>query len=111
MDKIWDKLIAEARRNIIQKINKTLGINIEPHIEFEQTGSPLSIEQKTLSSGGALYGTASNSMFSAFLRHPNTLSKIQNLYFVGGSVHPGGGIPLCIASSDIVCREIPSVPV
>lgn len=103
----WDKLIAYSRSNIIKKINKTFSIDIESSIEFEQIGYPLSIEQKTLSFGGSLYGSASNSMFSAFLRHPNKLSSIKNLYFVGGSVHPGGGIPLCIASSEIVSREIP----
>lgn len=55
---------------------------------------------------GALYGTASNSIFSAFLRHPNFLRKIAHLYFVGGSVHPGGGIPLCLASAKIVEQEM-----
>jgi len=39
---------------------------------------------------------------SAFLRHPNFSRKYKNLYFVGGSVHPGGGIPLCLASAKIV---------
>jgi phytoene dehydrogenase-like protein len=47
-------------------------------------------------------------MFSAFLRHPNFLKGIKNLYFVGGSVHPGGGIPLCLASAKIVDNEIPA---
>lgn len=107
----WDKLVADARRNIVTKINKTLKTDIEQYIEFETIGSPLTIEKNTLSYGGALYGTASNSMFSAFLRHPNLLSSIKNLYFVGGSVHPGGGIPLCVASSEIVCKEIPSATI
>lgn len=107
----WDKLISDARKNIIQKINRTLHTDIEQYIECERIGSPLTIEKNTLSYGGALYGTASNSMFSAFLRHPNLLSSIKNLYFVGGSVHPGGGIPLCVASSEIVCKEIPSATI
>lgn len=107
----WDELISDARKNIITKINKALNTNIEEYIEFERIGSPLTIERNTLSYGGALYGTASNSMFSAFLRHPNVLGSIKNLYFVGGSVHPGGGIPLCVASSEIVCKEIPAATI
>jgi len=102
----WNKLVANARRNIITKIRRILRTNIEKYIVSENIASPLTIEQNTMSTDGALYGTSSNSMFSAFLRHPNFLSSIQNLYFVGGSVHPGGGIPLCLASAQIVDNEI-----
>jgi len=44
---------------------------------------------------------------AAFLRHPNFSSGIKNLYFCGGSVHPGGGIPLCLLSAKIVDELIP----
>ena len=46
-------------------------------------------------------------MMAAFLRHPNFSSKIKNLYFCGGSVHPGGGIPLCLLSAKIAADLIP----
>lgn len=104
----WDELIRTSRQNIINKINKSLKTNIEDYIEQEKIASPITIEQNTLSKGGALYGNSSNSMFSAFLRHPNFLKSVNNLYFVGGSVHPGGGIPLCLASAKIVDNEIPA---
>jgi phytoene desaturase len=104
----WEKLISEARKNIITKINKTLKIKIEELIVEEQIASPLTIQSNTLSQNGALYGSSSNSMFSAFLRHPNWLNSIKNLYFVGGSVHPGGGIPLSLASAEIINQEIPA---
>lgn len=103
-----DELIRTTRQHIIEKINKNLKTDIAKHIEFEKVTSPITIEHSTLSKGGALYGNASNAMFSAFLRHPNFLKGLQNLYFVGGSVHPGGGIPLCLASAKIVANEIPS---
>ncbi len=104
----WDQLIRTTKQNIIKKINKSLKTNIEDYIEQEKIASPITIEQDTLSKGGALYGNSSNSMFSAFLRHPNFLKSVKNLYFVGGSVHPGGGIPLCLASAKIVDNEIPA---
>lgn len=104
----WDELIADSRKNIIQKINNRLNTDIEKHIVCEEIASPLTIEQKTLSQGGALYGNSSNSTFSAFLRPPNFLKSVKDLYFVGGSVHPGGGIPLCLASAKIVDQEIPT---
>lgn len=102
----WEELIRTTKKNIITKINKSLKTNIEDYIEHEKIASPITIEQNTLSKGGALYGNSSNSMFSAFLRHPNFLKGVKNLYFVGGSVHPGGGIPLCLASAKIVDNEI-----
>jgi len=104
----WDELIRTTKQNIIAKINTSLQTNIEDYIEHERIASPITIAQNTLSKGGALYGNSSNSMFSAFLRHPNFLKSIKNLYFVGGSVHPGGGIPLCLASAKIVSKEIPA---
>ena len=103
----WNSLVEKTRKNIISKINSTLTSDIENHIKFESYATPVNIEEKTLSTGGALYGNSSNSIFAAFLRHPNFLPRIKNLYFVGGSVHPGGGIPLCLASAGIVDKEIP----
>ena len=97
----WNKLVAQVRQNIINKINRLLGTDIEPLIEVEDVLSPPLIEQRTSSYRGALYGTASNSKFTAFLRHPNFSSKIKQLYCSGGSVHPGGGIPLCLLSAKI----------
>ncbi|MEZ5024097.1 MAG: hypothetical protein R2728_12720 [Chitinophagales bacterium] len=51
---------------------------------------------------GALYGNASNNKMAAFWRHANYSSKIENLYFGERSVHPGGGIPLCMLSAKII---------
>jgi phytoene desaturase len=102
----WDSIVRQTRANIIKKIDTTLSTDIESKIESEHIATPLTIEKDTLSSGGALYGNSSNSLFSAFLRHPNKTRHLKNMWFAGGSVHPGGGIPLCIASSMIVSEDI-----
>ncbi len=98
----WDELIAVARKNIVQKLNASLGINVEEYIIAEHINTPVSIEQHTLSYLGSLYGNSSDSMFAAFLRHPNFSPRIKNLFFCGGSVHPGGGVPLCLLSAKLV---------
>lgn len=105
----WDQLIAEARRNILRKINRILDTSLEDMISCEQVGSPRTIEKNTLSWKGALYGAHSNSRYSAFLRHSYKHGSVKNLFFVGGSVHPGGGIPLCLASAKIVDQVIKPV--
>ncbi len=102
----WDNLINETRKNIISKINAVLKTNIEKLIETEEILDPRTIESKTLSYKGSLYGTSSNSKFAAFLRHPNFKKNIKGLYFVGGSVHPGGGIPLCLLSAKIATNHV-----
>jgi phytoene dehydrogenase-like protein len=98
----WDELIADARQNILNKLSKNLGEEISKLIISESVLDPRGIERKTSSFQGSIYGTSSNSKFAAFLRQANKSSKIKNLYFCGGSVHPGGGIPLSLLSAKIV---------
>jgi phytoene desaturase len=97
----WDLITKMTRTAILKKINRILKTDIEQYIVTEKVLDPIKIEMNTSSSQGALYGNSSNNKFAAFLRHPNFSSQIKNLYFVGGSVHPGGGIPLAISSAKI----------
>jgi len=103
----WDVLIPRLRQRIIQKISGILGLNIEPLIRAESVLDPRLIEAKTSSYQGSLYGSSSDNRLAAFLRHPNFSRKISDLYFCGGSVHPGGGIPLCLLSAKIVHDLVP----
>lgn len=98
--------IAQSRENILNKIERVLGKNIRHLIKTEAILDPRGIEQKTASFQGSLYGSSSNSRYAAFLRHPNFSRTIKHLYFCGGSVHPGGGIPLCLLSAKIVSNLI-----
>jgi phytoene desaturase len=100
-DQNWEKEIRSVRKRIINKINSLLNINIEPKIISEKVLSPLNIQNQTGSYRGSIYGISSNNRFSAFLRQPNKSRSYKNLYFVGGSAHPGGGIPLVILSGKI----------
>ncbi len=98
----WNALVQKTRVNILRKLSKILNTDIEALIATEYILEPSGIEKNTSSYRGALYGAASNDTMAAFLRHPNFNKKIKNLYHCGGSVHPGGGIPLCMLSAKIV---------
>lgn len=98
----WDEIIERSRRNIVSKISRHLKTDIAPLITCEYVLDPRTIESQTFSYTGSLYGTSSNTKWAAFARHPNASPQYDNLYFVGGSVHPGGGIPLCILGAKIV---------
>ena len=98
----WKSDIKVLKKNIINKLEKILKVSIDDKLIKEKIYSPVDLDRNTNSHLGSLYGTSSNDMFSSFLRHPNFSRKIKNVFFCGGSVHPGGGIPLCILSSKII---------
>ncbi len=98
----WQADTAVLKQRVVTKLSKVLGEDIGALIQTEAVLDPSLIEARTASYTGSLYGTSSNSRMAAFLRHPNFSSTISNLYFTGGSVHPGGGIPLCLRSAKIV---------
>jgi len=98
----WDALSKTLKKQVLDKLNRNLTVDLVNHIEEEWVLTPPLIADKTASFTGALYGAASNNRMAAFLRHPNFSRHISGLYFCGGSVHPGGGIPLCLLSAKIV---------
>lgn len=104
----WPTMKRELKAQVINKIDRLLmkksGRSIAEYIEEEHILGPNDLEVLTGSHQGALYGTSSNNPFSAFLRHPNFSRQVEGLYFLGGSVHPGGGVPLCLLSAKIVAE-------
>jgi phytoene dehydrogenase-like protein len=81
------------------------GLDVQDRIEVLRIRTPADLERETGSPGGAIYGTASHGARSAFLR-PANATKIPGLYLVGGSAHPGGGLPLVTLSGRIVAELI-----
>jgi phytoene dehydrogenase-like protein len=102
----WELLRAKARKAIVARVNAVLNTNLDDHIVVERTWTPPMIESQTDSYQGALYGAASNNNMAALMRHPNFSKRIQGLYFCGGSVHPGGGIPLSLLSGKIAAELV-----
>ena len=102
----WTEEIDKSRRVILSKISETLGFDISEYIRFERILTPPMIEQLTGSRGGSLYGISSNNRMAAFMRQQNRSNFYRGLYFVGGSAHPGGGIPLVILSGKIAIDQM-----
>ena len=105
----WDLIVNRVREKIKKKMSHILGVEISKYIVTEEVLTPKAIQSKTKSHLGALYGPSSNSRISAFLRHSNFSNKINNLFFCGGSVHPGGGIPICLLSAKITAELIQKI--
>ncbi|NLR90574.1 1-hydroxycarotenoid 3,4-desaturase CrtD [Flammeovirga agarivorans] len=97
-----DEIVKKIEAKVIQILSKHLKVALSELIEESSFWSPRGIEKDTMSWKGALYGLNSNKLTHALYRQRNKSNDFKNLYFVGGSVHPGGGIPLCLNSSKIV---------
>lgn len=81
------------------------GLDIRDRILFAEARTPADLAEATNSVGGAIYGTSSNGPRAAFLR-PANRSPVPGLFLVGGSSHPGGGLPLVALSAQIVAGLI-----
>ncbi len=79
--------------------------DIREHIVCEAMLTPQDFYDKYGANAGSIYGLSSNSRMAPFTR-PGNMSEIRNLYFVGGSTHPGGGVPLVMLSGKIVAELI-----
>lgn len=104
------KSTGEYRTLVKEKLHKLLlgrfNYDLHANIQEESYWDCDEIEKLTGSIDGALYGAASNSLSASFKRHPNQRKKLPNIYFCGGTVHPGGGIPLVLRSAKITANLI-----
>ncbi|TFE02999.1 phytoene desaturase family protein [Jeotgalibacillus salarius] len=92
-----------------EKIYRTLeakGIPITEQLEAEKVFTPDSLKHLFHAYKGSIYGISSNSMKDAFLRPGNKSTIINNLYYTGGSTHPGGGSPMVVMSGLNVADSI-----
>jgi phytoene desaturase len=105
----WDQWVAETRKTVVNRLRKELGWDPEEFLEAETHLDPRSLESRTGALGGALYGSNSNHPFAAFFRHANYHRAYENLYFCGGTVHPGGGIPLALKSAELALSYVPGL--
>ncbi|CAN5512555.1 phytoene desaturase family protein [soil metagenome] len=81
------------------------GIERRDRIELTRTMTPHDLADRYRSPGGAIYGTSSDGRRAAFVRPANRGAR-EGLYLVGGSSHPGGGLPLVAMSARIVADMV-----
>lgn len=81
------------------------GLDVRDRVRWRVVRTPADLERETGSPGGSIYGTSSNGARAAFLR-PANAAGVPGLFLVGGSAHPGGGLPLVTLSAEIVAGLI-----
>ena len=103
----WDEKKEKTRTAVIQRLNQ-LGLeDIEQHIKFEICYTPENWENACNISRGSVFGSlAHNLMQMGYFRPHNQHSRYKNLFFVGGSTHPGNGIPNVLISARLTSERI-----
>ena len=100
----WSGDSASYAKMIIEKMD-SLGLQVSSRLDMLEYRTPLDLQNSTGAPGGSIYGTSSNGARSAFRRAKNR-SPVHGLYCVGGSAHPGGGLPLVGISGELVADAI-----
>ena len=103
----WEELQKNTRKALIQRLIQ-LGLeDIEQHIKFEICYTPESWQSACNISRGSVFGSlAHNLMQMGYFRPHNQHARYKNLFFVGGSTHPGNGIPNVLLSAKLTAEKI-----
>jgi len=103
----WQKLKQTARESVIRRLKEAGLTDIEEHIKFETNYLPKTWESYCNVTNGSVFGSLSHTIFQmGYFRPHNRHNKYKNLYFVGGSTHPGNGIPLVLLSAKLTSERI-----
>jgi phytoene dehydrogenase-like protein len=102
----WDRPgLSDTYADRLLRLLAARGLDVTDRVVHRSIITPADLERRTRAVGGAIYGTSSNGPRSAFLR-PSNRSPVPGLFLVGGSSHPGGGLPLVTLSARIVADMI-----
>lgn len=97
-----DEEYAALRERVLIKLENMGLTDLREHIVFEDMWLPEDIQQTYYSHRGAIYGVATDKKANNGFKHPKHSELYDNLYFVGGSVNPGGGMPMVTLSGQQV---------
>jgi phytoene desaturase len=104
-DWTWARKV--SREAVIERLKKAGLKDIEEHIKHEVCYNPKTWESAFHVTNGSVFGSLSHSLFQmGYFRPHNRHQKYKNLYFVGGSTHPGNGIPLVLLSAKLTSERI-----
>ena len=107
MPQDWEKIKDNTRKAVLERLRKQGLDDLEKHVRFEICHSPESWETGCNISRGAVFGSLGHDIFQmGYFRPHNRHDKYLNLYFTGGSTHPGNGIPNVLISAKLVSERI-----
>ena len=107
----WAAISTAYGDRIIDRLETRFGFDgLRAAIQVRQHFTPADFQTRYLARAGSLYGFASHGVRAAFQRPKLQPPGMKNFYFVGGSTHPGGGLPLVCLSGQMVADQILRAP-
>ncbi len=102
----WEKEHARYRSILLNAIQKKLGVALEDIVEVESQLSPIDWRDQYNIAYGAVFNLQHSLDQLLILRPRNQFEEFENMYLVGGSTHPGSGLPTILQSAQICCDLI-----
>jgi len=105
-DQDWGEIRDRARQEVLRRLS-TLGItDLEAHLKFEVSFTPLSWRKRYNLMKGSTHGLCHNLTQLGYFRPPNRHPQYHNLYFAGASTHPGTGVPTALVSARLAAERM-----
>ncbi|WP_110111933.1 phytoene desaturase family protein [Bacillus sp. CGMCC 1.16541] len=102
----WADIQAHYRNVVLTKLERMGMTGLRDSIEFEYTFTPNNLQELYGSNGGSIYGVVTDRKKNGGFKIPSKSHLFSNLYFVGGSTHPGGGVPMVTLSGQLTVDAI-----
>jgi phytoene desaturase len=102
----WDAIQSRARQFVLQRLAGVGADDLEDHIKFEVSYTPLDWHSRYSLTNGSVLGLAHNLMQMGYLRPPNRHARYHNLYFVGSSTRPGNGVATVLISARLTAERV-----
>ncbi|MCU6709992.1 phytoene desaturase family protein [Paenibacillus sp. J5C_2022] len=102
----WHSRQSGYREIVLDKLERMGLNNLRGHIRYESSFIPDDLQRLYGSNGGSIYGVATDRKLNGGFKIPSRSELLRNLYFVGGSTHPGGGVPMVTLSGQLTADLI-----
>lgn len=102
----WDELKAKARGVVLKRLDEVGAKDLQEHLKFEVGATPRDWLTYYNCAKGAAFSLSHNFVQVGYLRPRNRHTRYRNLYFVGGSTHPGTGLPIVLISARLTMERI-----
>ncbi|MFN8240401.1 MAG: phytoene desaturase family protein [Bacteroidales bacterium] len=106
-DQDWQEMKRITKDAVIKRLEEAGQPDVGEHIKFEVCYTPKSWESAYNVTNGSVFGSLNHSLFQmGYFRPHNRHDVLKNMYFTGGSTHPGNGIPLVLLSAKLASSRI-----